>query len=242
MKILKKISLILFFLVAALLVCVILFNLITAIKRAATGDPCPTVFGIATAVVGSGSMEPAIMTGDLVVIRACEEYNTGDIVTFHTGGTPVTHRIVDTYTVDGTLYFTTHGDFNPEGLTETVPASSVIGKVVLILPRFGILYGFLQKPMGFIGLTFVLAAYILLPDLIARMKQKKQKDKEEKAVSEEKQCPCDKAALQQQIAALEEEIAHREKAAQKRKFWGLVLLGYLAVIAIVLILSYARVS
>ena len=45
-----------------------------------------------------------------------------------------------------------------------------------------------------------------------------------------------RSTISRQIAALEEEIAHREKAAKKRKFWGLVLLGYLAVIAIVLTL------
>ena len=49
-------------------------------------------------IVESGSMEPAITTGSLVLILPKETYDIGDVITFKsaTADVPTTHRITDT--------------------------------------------------------------------------------------------------------------------------------------------------
>ena len=42
--------------------------------------------------VQSGSMQPAISLGSLVIVKPAGEYVVGDVITFKTGPTPTTHR------------------------------------------------------------------------------------------------------------------------------------------------------
>ena len=53
-------------------------------------------FGIGMLLVGSGSMEPEIGTGDIIIIKKCKEYKIGDIVTYDIEQKYlVTHRIIE---------------------------------------------------------------------------------------------------------------------------------------------------
>lgn len=46
-------------------------------------------------IVLTGSMEPEISSGELVIIKEKNNYNVGDIITYETGDLLVTHRIVE---------------------------------------------------------------------------------------------------------------------------------------------------
>ena len=167
---LKKITFSVTFVVATLLALVALFNTATMIKRARTGDNCPTLFGFASAVVISGSMEPTILVNDLVIIHEKDAYEVGDIVTFRSTGLPVTHRIIGERTdADGTRYFITQGDNNNAPDTGEVTPDRIVGEVVQVVPRFGYVQSFLQKPIGFVTLTAALLLCIVAPDLILRL-------------------------------------------------------------------------
>ena len=68
----------------------------------------PTVAGGRSAyvIVAGASMEPTLRRGDLVIARAAESYQVGDIVTYqHPTVGPVIHRILQadngTYTLQG---------------------------------------------------------------------------------------------------------------------------------------------
>ena len=65
-------------------------------------------------IVESGSMEPSIMTGALVIVRPAESYQIGDVIMFNDRGArvPTTHRVVDTYSQGGRTWFVTKGDAN----------------------------------------------------------------------------------------------------------------------------------
>lgn len=52
-----------------LFLAVLLINVYVIGARAYLGDPLPTVFGYSWAVIGSGSMEPAIKVNDMVIIK-----------------------------------------------------------------------------------------------------------------------------------------------------------------------------
>jgi len=58
----------------------------------------------------SGSMEPAIDVGSVIVItRPADEYKIDDIITFQfaLNHPTTTHRIIDTKIIEGTTYFIT---------------------------------------------------------------------------------------------------------------------------------------
>ena len=236
MSIFKKISLILSLLLIFLLVAVTLFNLIAALKRQVGGDACPTVLGIATAVVISGSMEPEIEINDLVIIQQKKQYTVGDIVTYKTDATPVTHRIVAERTgEDGTVYFTTQGDNNDIADRTEITSDAIVGRVIAVLPQFGAIQAFLQRPIGFVLITALLAAFILLPDLV-QLWRAEGKERAEPSPAQKAADP----ALQAQIEEIETQLrAQRQRAAQRRWRLGAALLVYLILLALLLVLAQA---
>lgn len=89
----------------------------------------------------SGSMEPALNVGGLVVIRPAiaQEIKTRDIISFKLPGidTPICHRVIGIQEKDGQRIFQTKGDANEEPDQNLVPASSVTGKAVFYTPYVG---------------------------------------------------------------------------------------------------------
>ncbi len=119
-------------------------------------------------IVKSGSMEPTIPTGSLVVIKPVEAYKLRDIVTFGADTStqiPTTHRIVASRVDNGTRY-TTKGDANEEQDTKEISQSEIIGKVVAHVPNAGYVLDFAKKPLGFALLIGIPAATIIIDELI----------------------------------------------------------------------------
>ena len=114
-------------------------------------------------IVESGSMEPAITTGSLVLILPKETYDIGDVITFKsaTADVPTTHRITDTYTENGRLWFITKGDANEEADTAAVARGDIIGTVRFDVPRAGYILDFARTPTGFM-LLIVLPSVLLI--------------------------------------------------------------------------------
>ncbi len=122
-------------------------------------------------IVKSGSMEPTIMTGAVVIIRERSAYGEGDTVTFTTTGSdiPTTHRIIGTELApDGSLYFITKGDANEERDTELLAPENIIGKVVLDVPYLGFIFDFARQPIGF-GLLVGIPALIIILDEVEKI-------------------------------------------------------------------------
>lgn len=145
-------------LVALLLVC----NLYTIGARVVGGVEHPTIFGWSWAVVISGSMEDTIQVDDLVVIHRQESYRAGDIITFHSGNTVVTHRIIG----EDATGFITKGDANNAPDIHPVQPAHVIGKVVWVIGGVGTLIGYLRTPLGMLCLVAVGIGLIEVPYLI----------------------------------------------------------------------------
>lgn len=85
-------------------------------------------------VVLSGSMEPEIPTGSVVVVDGRKkEWNPGDVITYRRGNMVVTHRIVEK-SEEG---YCTKGDANTEEDAGIVLEKQVIGNVIVALPWLG---------------------------------------------------------------------------------------------------------
>ncbi|MGA2680526.1 MAG: hypothetical protein ABSF44_01850 [Candidatus Bathyarchaeia archaeon] len=102
-----------------------------------------------------------LSVGDIIIVQGVNpkdlntNYPYSNIIVFHEPGDPgtlIVHRIVSSETVNGTIYFITKGDGNgnpwpqkpQSGFDEWdgnnppgVPASMVVGKVVMRIPWFG---------------------------------------------------------------------------------------------------------
>ncbi len=118
-------------------------------------------------IVQSGSMEPTIPTGSVIVIRPTPPYRVGDIVTFgeDTGSQiPTTHRIVAVEKTPTGERFVTKGDANEEADTGYTNANTVIGRVIFSIPGIGYILDFAKKPLGFALLIGIPALMIVIDE------------------------------------------------------------------------------
>jgi signal peptidase I len=83
--------------------------------------------------VGGDSMSPALVRGDLAIVRRGAAPSSGDVVLVDKAGWPsgVLHRVVS-LTFDGRLQL--RGDANPIADFAPVPRAAVRGVVVLVVP------------------------------------------------------------------------------------------------------------
>lgn len=149
----------------------------------------PIPGNIEVKIVQSGSMEPAISTGALTIIRPIANYAVGDVITFGPDTktrVPTTHRIVASEVLNGTTYYTTKGDANEDPDPRQVAQSAVIGKVLFSIPYLGFLLDFAKKPIGFALLIGVPAAIIIFDEVgkiwneVRATKRKEEEEKKEK--------------------------------------------------------------
>lgn len=129
------------------------------------GDPVPMPFGVGSAVVLSGSMEPAVSVGDLLIISEGNNYQVGDIVVYQSGRIAVTHRIVS---ISGDEVIT-RGDAN-NAEDEPISLERIKGKVVMIIPFVGYLVKIIKTPLG----TFaIIALAVFLMERSFRVEKEK---------------------------------------------------------------------
>ena len=132
----------------------------------------------------SGSMEPTIKTGAVVVVKPEKEYKIGDIITFRAYGknkTPVTHRIYDIKVNAGTPIYITKGDANNAPDEREVRKREIIGKMLFSIPYVGYAVEAAKKPVGFAFIICVPAAIIIgdeVRKIIAEVKKIKSKKQE----------------------------------------------------------------
>lgn len=141
--------------------------------RTITGNQLPMPFGLGLASVQSGSMEPVLYKGDLLLVKERQDYAEGDIVVYQSEGLLVVHRIID---IDGRAV-TTQGDANniPD---ESFDIDCIKGEVVLRMPAAGYVIDFLKTPAGVIVLILLAALFLE----ISSMRDKKRRQQDAKAV------------------------------------------------------------
>lgn len=122
----------------------------------------PRVLGWQAHALGSGSMQPAIAAGSVVVLRpvAAEDLIVGEVVGVRTEDGVLVHRVV-AIEADGSLAL--KGDANEVVDARTWPRTSVIGSVAYAVPLAGFAALVLQDPvLGFLpALTLVASLAVL---------------------------------------------------------------------------------
>ena len=138
---------------------------IIALAIISTLFPIPGNFQVL--VVQSGSMEPDIPTGSVVIIKPTTEYGIGDVITFGPVSRvkpPTTHRIVE---AQGETY-KTKGDANNNIDPQAVEKRHVLGKVLFDVPYLGYILDFARQPLGF-ALIIGVPAVLIIGDEIRKI-------------------------------------------------------------------------
>lgn len=125
----------------------------------------PGALGHRVFTVLSGSMEPTLRTGDLVVDAkiAPLDARVGDVVTFPDPDSPgrlVTHRVRSVTAAGATVRFETKGDQNNAVERWSIPADGKLGRVVYRVPKLGYVTSLAGSRLGLLGLV-VLPALLL---------------------------------------------------------------------------------
>jgi signal peptidase len=119
--------------------------LVLVVAVAVAAIAVPKVTGSVPLTVLTGSMEPGLPPGTLIIVRPVDpaDLRIGDVATYQIrSGEPdvVTHRITSiSTTTSGDRTFTFQGDNNPSADAEQVQAGQVQGKVWYSLPFLGLI-------------------------------------------------------------------------------------------------------
>ena len=127
-------------------------------------------------IVQSGSMEPAIKTGSIVVVKPQKTYAAGNIITFGkdtVDEVPITHRILESRAINGKIFYTVKGDANNAPDPREVSHEEVIGKVIFDVPYLGFVIDFARTPIGFVLIIGVPAAVVVFDELATIYKESK---------------------------------------------------------------------
>jgi signal peptidase len=129
----------------------------------------PHVFGYHTATMLTGSMEPGIMPGDVVVTaqKPASELAVGDVISYQI---PIedhrveTHRVVEVKTMkDGSIEFRTKGDANEndDPWTATIQGDTV-WEMKAVVPKLGSAIRVLRAPAVQHGILWIAFGGLLL--------------------------------------------------------------------------------
>lgn len=139
-------------------------------------------------VVESGSMEPAVHTGSVIMVKPEKDYNIGDIITFGPNNrvsTPTTHRIIEKKEKQGVTTFVTKGDANDGPDMNEVNENEVIGKLIFKVPFVGYAVAVMKRPYGFLAIIIIPAAVIVVDEIAKIVKEVKNARKKNDTTKDE---------------------------------------------------------
>jgi len=98
--------------------------------------------GMKPFIVMTGSMEPNLKIGDMVIIKKISSQNeiqVGDIITYslENGKDTVTHRVINIVKEDGNIFYQTKGDNNNSPDSNLVSFDKILGKKIYQIGEVG---------------------------------------------------------------------------------------------------------
>lgn len=185
-RIVTSILVIVLFLVASLVVS----------NKISGGEP--NIFGYQIKTVLSGSMEPGIKTGSIIVVKPggdMTRFKEGDVITFMDEDKRViTHRVTEVVNNDGQILYRTKGDNNNAEDPNPVPSDNVLAEYTgITIPYVGYVQDFASSKNGILVMVILpgvlLLAYSIftiwqtLSQLERQYKQKLENETQEKTLT-----------------------------------------------------------
>ncbi|MFH1990588.1 MAG: signal peptidase I [Patescibacteria group bacterium] len=132
----------------------------------------------------SGSMEPAIKMGSVVLVKPMVDYKIGDVITFGEISkikTPITHRIYEIKVQGSQPVYITKGDANNGPDIREITQKDILGKVLFSVPYLGYAVDAAKKPFGFALIIIVPATLIIFNEIKKIYEEVKKRKKKENA-------------------------------------------------------------
>jgi len=164
-----------------ILVPMLLMNLIIMVQSMTNKDQVPSVFGIKPFIVLSGSMEPEIHKGDIILTKVVdpESLRVEDVIAFRDAeNTVTTHRIIDIVEESGVEYFITKGDNNSTQDRNLVEKSDVEGIYIMRVPGIGSMMQSLSQPTTIMVLVVGITVIFIIGFTISNKKQQEKERQE----------------------------------------------------------------
>ena len=155
-----------------LIVC-LAFLIVMMIYSRIKGE-VPSVFGYSILRVSTGSMEPELMVGDVILDKDIDDVQSikvDDVITYRgsgeLSGMLITHKVIKApyLAEDGTYYLQTKGIAN-EIADKEISADKVVSVMVCKIPQLDALYNFFLSPWGLV-VFIVLIVLIFFDELVA---------------------------------------------------------------------------
>ena len=162
-------------------------------KNAAVGDWKPPLYN--AYIIVSQSMTPAIKVNDAIIIKRLDakDLNVGDVVTYFSEnpeyyGIMITHRILEKNESNGKYTFVMKGDYNVSQDPLTVSEEQVYGKVIMRIPKIGIVQELLSTYVGWIFLIILPVGLIISIDVVklyGKIKKNKRNEKRKNRINQQ---------------------------------------------------------
>ena len=169
--------------------------------------------GYRVLIVSSGSMEPNIRIGSVVLVIPQKDYKVGYIITFLNDtkanikmpNSTFTHRITKIQNDEGRTTYKTKGDANKTDDPKDITGNLVLGRAVLSIPFIGYIVAFTKTQLGFIALIIIPAVIIVYSELMNIKKEalKIIKERKERKLSTEEKI---KETIGKEVIAVEKEV------------------------------------
>lgn len=164
-----------------LIIPIIIYNISLIVFSIINKNETPCFFGIKTFVIVSGSMQPDLMIGDIVIVKKCDknDINVGDIISYRSGQSVITHRIVEFIESDGQTGYITKGDNNNVKDNVVVKFEDIEGKYIGKISKLGNVVLFLKNKIVIISIILIFYL-IYVHELKVNEKIQIRKEKREK--------------------------------------------------------------
>lgn len=161
LKIENRIRNILYGIMYAVLIIIMVYNISLIAQSILKPNKTPSFLGVKTYVIISGSMEPNIEIGDIVVVKAEENLDIGDVISYRKGQSVITHRITQiNKNENGEIEYKTQGDNNNVEDEESIKPSNIEGKVIKIVSKLGNVTLILQNKVIIIFIFIIFYIYV----------------------------------------------------------------------------------
>ena len=164
------------------LVCAISY-LISSYRVYEGKEIIPNILGLYGFTVSTGSMEPAIKTGDYLISRKVksDDIKVGDIITFIDENTIITHRVSEIINQNEETMFITKGDGNNVEDDTTVMSENIVSKYVFKVPMLGYILDYFKymNPISKVGILVLICLFYLFIDRIEKNNIKEEEKNEE---------------------------------------------------------------
>ena len=157
-----------------ILIPILIINITLIIKSYTNKDEVPKIGGICPLIVLTGSMEPEISSGDLIIVNQADpkDIKEGDIIAFFdpdgNGSSVLTHRVTEIINDNGKLSFKTKGDANNAEDRLAVTEDKLVGIYRSRIPGAGNVAMFMQTTLGLIICVVIPLILLIGYDILRR--------------------------------------------------------------------------